>query len=49
MLPMPEAPAGQDRVTQMLLWQQEYVKRVEHYCKLHPYNWFNFYDFWQAA
>lgn len=23
-----------------------YVERLEHYCKLAPYNWFNFYDFW---
>lgn len=26
---------------------QKYVNRVEHYIKKHPYNWFNFYDFWQ--
>ncbi len=24
-----------------------YVSRLEHYCKLAPYNWFNFYDFWK--
>ena len=24
-----------------------YVARLEHYCRLAPYNWFNFYDFWQ--
>jgi predicted LPLAT superfamily acyltransferase len=24
-----------------------YVKRLEHYCRLAPYNWFNFYDFWK--
>ena len=23
-----------------------YVARLEHYCRLAPYNWFNFYDFW---
>jgi len=23
-----------------------YVGRLEHYCKQAPYNWFNFYDFW---
>lgn len=23
-----------------------YAGRVEHYCRLAPYNWFNFYDFW---
>ena len=26
---------------------QQYVQRIEHYCRLYPYNWFNFYDFWQ--
>jgi predicted LPLAT superfamily acyltransferase len=24
-----------------------YVERLEHYCRLAPYNWFNFYDFWR--
>jgi predicted LPLAT superfamily acyltransferase len=23
-----------------------YVERLEHYCRLAPYNWFNFYEFW---
>lgn len=23
-----------------------YVGRLEHYCRLTPYNWFNFFDFW---
>jgi len=26
-----------------------YAARVEHYCRIAPYNWFNFYDFWNAA
>lgn len=24
-----------------------YAARVEHYCRLDPYNWFNFFDFWK--
>ncbi|GLR00005.1 LpxL/LpxP family acyltransferase [Dyella mobilis] len=24
-----------------------YAQRLEHYARLYPYNWFNFYDFWQ--
>ncbi|MEO7071602.1 MAG: acyltransferase [Rhodanobacter sp.] len=24
-----------------------YARRVEHYVRVAPYNWFNFYDFWQ--
>jgi len=26
---------------------RNYVERLEHYCRLAPYNWFNFYDFWR--
>ncbi len=26
---------------------QRYVERLEHYCRDAPYNWYNFYDFWQ--
>jgi predicted LPLAT superfamily acyltransferase len=26
---------------------QRYAARLEHYVRLAPYNWFNFYDFWQ--
>ena len=25
---------------------QRYARRVEHYCRLAPLNWFNFYEFW---
>jgi predicted LPLAT superfamily acyltransferase len=25
---------------------QQYVARLEYYCRLAPYNWFNFYEFW---
>src|SRR5438270_7518934 len=27
-------------------WTQRYVDRLEHYTRLAPYNWFNFYPFW---
>jgi predicted LPLAT superfamily acyltransferase/predicted hotdog family 3-hydroxylacyl-ACP dehydratase len=27
-------------------WVQSYVERLEHYTRLAPYNWFNFYPFW---
>lgn len=26
-----------------------YARRLEHYAKLYPYNWFNFYDFWHPG
>ncbi len=28
-------------------WTQRYAARLEHYTRLSPWNWFNFYDFWQ--
>src|SRR5881275_2512141 len=27
-------------------WTQRYADRLEHYTRLAPYNWFNFYPFW---
>ena len=27
-------------------WTQRYAERLEHYTRKAPYNWFNFYDFW---
>ena len=29
-------------------WAQRYASRLEYYCRLAPYNWFNFYDFWNG-
>jgi predicted LPLAT superfamily acyltransferase len=26
-----------------------YAQRLEHFCKLAPYNWFNFFDFWEGS
>lgn len=28
------------------MWTQKYADSLAHYVKLAPYNWFNFYDFW---
>jgi predicted LPLAT superfamily acyltransferase len=25
---------------------RKYVERLGYYCRLAPYNWFNFYDYW---
>jgi predicted LPLAT superfamily acyltransferase len=27
---------------------QAYAGRLSHYCRVAPYNWFNFFDFWQG-
>lgn len=28
-------------------WMQAYADRLEHYVRMAPYNWFNFYDYWR--
>jgi predicted LPLAT superfamily acyltransferase len=28
---------------------RSYVARLEHYARGAPYNWFNFYDFWDEG
>jgi len=40
-----DAGQGRDAMIEQLL--QRYASRLEHYCRLAPYNWFNFYDFWR--
>jgi predicted LPLAT superfamily acyltransferase len=37
-----------DRERVIQSWQKHYVARLEHYCRLAPFNWFNFYDFWDS-
>jgi predicted LPLAT superfamily acyltransferase len=39
------ASRGRDAMIEQLL--QRYAGCLEHYCRLAPYNWFNFYDFWR--
>lgn len=34
------------RAGEIQLWVQRYVGRLERYARLAPYNWFNFYRFW---
>jgi len=29
-------------------YTRKYVARLEHYTRKSPYNWFNFYDYWEA-
>jgi predicted LPLAT superfamily acyltransferase len=37
--------ARRDAVTEQAM--HAYVARIEHYCRVAPYNWFNFFDFWR--
>jgi len=35
-----------NREKDVQMWMQKVVSRLEYYIRLSPYNWFNFYDFW---
>lgn len=37
----------EEREAAMRTAQQHYAERLSHFCRLAPYNWFNFFDFWQ--
>ena len=41
--------AGKSRDTLIHELMTRYVTTLERYCKLAPFNWFNFYDFWGEA
>lgn len=43
-----ELPRGRREAT-IAEHAQRYADRLEHYCRLAPDNWFNFYDFWRAG
>ncbi len=38
---------GRERAAAVDLLVRRYAERLEHHCRLAPYNWFNFYDFWR--
>ncbi len=37
------------RESAILAAQDAYAARLEHHCRQAPYNWFNFFDFWNTA
>ncbi len=37
----------EQREQQLRAWVGCYAKRLEHFCRLAPDNWFNFYEFWE--
>jgi len=39
--------ARSTRSADIAAYAQRYAQRMEHYARLAPYNWFNFYDYWQ--
>jgi predicted LPLAT superfamily acyltransferase len=49
--PFCEEPSANrsERAAWIREWTQRYAGRLEHFCRLAPYNWFNFYDFWGGS
>jgi len=43
-----DIPRAQRRTAVAALIRR-YAERLEHFARLAPYNWFNFYDFWDSA
>jgi predicted LPLAT superfamily acyltransferase len=37
------------RQAELLDLASRFVARLEHYCRLHPLQWFNFFDFWRKT
>jgi predicted LPLAT superfamily acyltransferase len=35
-----------ERAQNIAAWAERYARRLEHYCRMAPYQWFNFFDFW---
>lgn len=36
------------RLADIQAWTQKFADRLAYYARLSPYNWFNFYDFWET-
>ena len=36
------------RDQEVAYWTQRYAERLEHYARKAPYNWFNFYNYWEG-
>ncbi len=43
---LPRGPAREAALRELAA---RYAARLEHHCRTHPDNWFNFYDFWREA
>jgi predicted LPLAT superfamily acyltransferase len=41
----PDSAGGTEQAIEAAM--RRYVARLEHYCRSAPYNWFNFYGFWE--
>ena len=43
----PNVPRG-DRDEALRAYAQKFAARLEHFVRMAPDNWFNFYDFWRS-
>ena len=43
------AAAREERTDAAARWVERYAQRLEHYARVAPCNWFNFYDFWNEG
>ncbi|EXJ16233.1 LpxL/LpxP family acyltransferase [Imhoffiella purpurea] len=43
------APERRQRAQAVEHWTRRYAERLEHHARHAPYNWFNFYDFWDET
>lgn len=43
---LPRGPAREAAIRDLAA---RYAARLEHHCRAHPHNWFNFFDYWKAA
>lgn len=48
-LPDADFPDRASRTQKIQQWMQHYVDRLEPHVRNYPYNWFNFYDFWEES
>jgi predicted LPLAT superfamily acyltransferase len=39
----------QEKRRRLQQWVTAYAQRLEYYARQYPYNWFNFYDFWDSG
>lgn len=42
------ATTRREKRAQLNQWVARYAQRLEYYARRYPYNWFNFYDFWNC-
>jgi predicted LPLAT superfamily acyltransferase len=44
--PGPQPASRREKRARLNHWVAAYAQRLEYYARQYPYNWFNFYDFW---